>query len=187
MKITKNWLKKHKACCNENDMNRAEKELKGDINLICNTLLKENRFSDANWVITKVMTKKQCIEYAIFAALRVIGIFEKEYPKDKRPRLAIEAAEKYLKNPCEKTRDAASYAANAVSYAIYAARAAICAACAAYAAIYTAYAAIHAASAAANAAADAATYAAGYAAYAATYAAMKAKIIENGLKILKGD
>ena len=188
MKITKKWLLQHKACCSKEDMDRAEKELKGDISLICNTLLKENRFNAANWLITRVMTKKQCIEYAIFAALRVIGIFEKEYPKDKRPRLAIEAAEKYLKNPCEKTRDAASYAANAVSYAIYAARAAICAACAAYAAIYTAYAAIHAASAAANAAADAATYAAAHAAaYSAYSTTLKAKIIKNGLKILKGD
>jgi len=63
MKITKKWLKKYKACCSETDMDRAEKELKGDINLICNTLLKENRFDDANWILTKAMTKKQRVQY----------------------------------------------------------------------------------------------------------------------------
>ena len=101
MKITKEWLLQHKACCSKEDMNRAEKELKGDITLICNTLLKESRFSDANWVIIQAMTKKQGIEYAIFAAKQVLDIFEKEYPEDKRPRLAIESVERYLKNPCK--------------------------------------------------------------------------------------
>ena len=91
-------------------MNRAEKELKGDVTLICNTLLKENRFSDASWVITQAMNKKQSVQYAVFAAKQVLDIFENECPQDKGPRLAIESAEIYLKNPCKRTKDAASYA-----------------------------------------------------------------------------
>jgi len=48
--------------------------------------------------------KRDSVALAIFAAEQVIDLFEKEYPKDKRPREAIEAARKWLKNP---SRDAA--------------------------------------------------------------------------------
>ena len=72
MKITKEWLKEKNAYWNEEDMDRAEKELKGDVDLICNTLLKENRFNDANWLITRMMTKKQGVQYVIFAAYAAI-------------------------------------------------------------------------------------------------------------------
>jgi len=194
MKITKKWLLQHKACCSKEDMDRAEKELKGDITLICDALLKEDRFDDANWLIVKFMNKKQGVQYAIFAAKQVLNIFEKEYPQDKNPRLAIESAEIYLKNPCEKTRDAAIRAANAVLYTA----ANEVADAAFYAAAYAVHAAAYAASAAANAAyaagaadkvvdvvADAAFYAVRAAAN-ATRATMKDKIIKNGLKILKG-
>ena len=184
MKITKKWLKKHKACCSETDMNRAEKELNGDIALICDALLKENRFDDASWLITQNMNKKQCIEYAIFAAKQVIDIFEKEYPKDKRPRLAIEAAEKYLKNPCKKTKDAAACTADAADAADAAASAAAnAAAYAAYEAAYTAYEAAYTAYTAADA--TRAVLHAADAAISTADAAMRAKIIKNGLKILK--
>jgi len=47
--------------------------------------------------ITKMMSKEQCIDYGIFVALQVIPFFEKEYSKDKRPRLALIVAKKYLK------------------------------------------------------------------------------------------
>jgi hypothetical protein len=72
-----------------------------------------------NWGIVRLMNKKQKVQYSIFAAEQVLPIFEKKYPNDKRPRLAIEAAKNYLKIPCKKTKNAA-YAA----YAIYAADAA---------------------------------------------------------------
>ena len=61
--------------------------------------------------------------YAIYAAEQVIGIFEKKYPIDKRPRKAIEAAKAYLKRPCAETKKAAyaaAYAAYAAAYAAYA-------------------------------------------------------------------
>jgi len=59
-------------------------------------------------------TKKDSVAFAIYAAELVLPIFEKEYPDDKRPREAIEAAKAVLKNDNEKTRDAASAAASAV-------------------------------------------------------------------------
>ena len=79
--------------------------------------------------------KKDSVELAIYAARLVLKIFEKEYPNDKRPRKAIAAAVKYLKNPTEKNmsaagaaawaaRDAAGAAAGAAAWAARAAGAA---------------------------------------------------------------
>jgi hypothetical protein len=60
-------------------------------------------------------TKKDSVELAIFSAKLVLPIFEKKYPDDKRPRQAIEAAVKYLKNPTKKTQLAADAAADAAT------------------------------------------------------------------------
>jgi len=54
--------------------------------------------------------KEDSVALAIFCAELVIDIFEKEYPDDKRPREAIKAAKKWLKNPTEKNRAAADAA-----------------------------------------------------------------------------
>jgi hypothetical protein len=101
----------------------------------------------------------------------VLPIFEKAYPKDDRPRKAIEAARAYALNPSKETAYAANaaYASNAAAFA--AAKAA--AKAAAYAA-YAAYAAAKAANAAVKAAyaADAA-----YAAYAADKKDIQAKCV----------
>ena len=67
-KITKKWLKKIKACCPESDMDRAEKELKGDIELIVKVLLNEDRFNDANWLLTQLMNKEQKVSYDTWTA-----------------------------------------------------------------------------------------------------------------------
>lgn len=55
--------------------------------------------------------KKDSVELAVFAAEQVIGNFEKQYPNDKRPREAIEAAKKWIKNPTKENRSAAESAA----------------------------------------------------------------------------
>ena len=62
-------------------------------------------------------TKKDSVSLAIFAAELVIGIYEKKYPGDTRPRDAIEAAKKWLAGPSEKNRAAASAAARAAERA----------------------------------------------------------------------
>jgi hypothetical protein len=90
--------------------------------------------------------------------MRVLPIFEKKYPDDKRPRLAIEAALVFAADPSEKNK-AAAYAADAAAYA------------AVWAAAWAAADAAYAAADAADAAADAAVAWAADAAYAAAYAA----------------
>jgi len=51
--------------------------------------------------------KKDSVKLAIFAAEQCLKYFKEEYPDDKRPREAIEAAKRWLKNPTAKNREAA--------------------------------------------------------------------------------
>ncbi|MDD5006754.1 MAG: hypothetical protein PHS33_09675 [Candidatus Omnitrophica bacterium] len=140
------------------------------------------RIDWANWLVVRLMTHSQQVQYAIFAAEQVLDIFEKEYPDDKRPRKAIKAAKAYLRNPTEKNKNAAARAADA-AYA--AARAAARAAYAAARAADAAYAAADAADAAYAAYAAARAADAAYAAaYAAARAEMKKRIINYGIKLL---
>ena len=166
-------------------------------------LIAEKKLNWANWLITRMLGKEDCVRYAIFASREVLHIFEAKYPEDKRPRLAIEAAEHYLKNKNANAATAAATAAanaandaTAVYAAGYAANA-VYAADAVYAAGYAANAATNAYDAAAYAA-NATVYAAnaaGYAANAATNAydaanaaddaandALKIKIIRYGIE-----
>ena len=84
-------------------------------------------------------TKKMSVKFAIYAAEQVLGIFEKKYPGDYRPRKAIEAAKRYVQTgkktgiaDAADAADAAADAADAANAAAYAADAA------AYAAAYAA-------------------------------------------------
>jgi hypothetical protein len=181
MKITKEWLKGKWAC--KEGFDWWEKHAEANVKKLALRLVKENHFDWANWMLTRIFDKTQNIKYAIFAAEQVIGIYEKDYPKDDRPRKAIEAAKDYLK---KSNANAANAAANAAAYA--AANAAKAAAKAAANAAKAAYAA-NAANAAAYAAyaADAAAYAA-YAANAANAAAeIKQETIDYGLSLIEED
>jgi hypothetical protein len=206
MRITLEYLKKNHACANSiiefKKLNKSNMTIKKIFELLLKNPYiitvnneEENKLSWANWLICRILNRKQKVQYAVFAAKKVIDIFEKKYPNDDRPRKAIEAAQKWIKNSTEKNKKAAAAAADAAvaTAAVYAADAA---AAAAAAAAYAADAAA-AAAAAADAAADAAVYAADAAAAAdaAVYAAdaaavdadakMKIKIIKYGLKLLK--
>ena len=159
MKITKEWLESEDACSDGREWFFNQEKI--DVIEVSNELIKQNKLDWCNWLITKAMKRKQCIQYAIYAAEQVIDIFEKEYPDDKRPRKAIDAAKLYLEKPT-KENEAAS-AAYASSYA--------CAS--SYAASYAAYATY---------ASSSATYAT-YAAYAAY---IEIKILKYGISLLEG-
>ncbi len=174
--ITEKWLKGNNACDSgvqqwlDNGKIRSTKEA-----LV--KLVKPGHYSNASWLLRySIQSKKEAVKIAIYAAGLSLKHFEDKYPEDKRPREAINAAKKWLKNPTKENRDAAAYVAYAAAYAAYAAAyvAAYAAAYAAYAAD-AAYAAAYAAYAAAYVAADAAAYAADAAAYAADAAAEKKK------------
>jgi len=116
-------------------------------------------WSEMRVVRTWEWTKGDSVALAIFASEKVLKIFEDEYPDDKKPRQAIDAAKKWLKNPTEENRiaaeeaaGAAAWAAGAAARAEEAARAAAWAAGAAARAAEAAWAAAWAAGAAAWAA-----------------------------------
>jgi hypothetical protein len=138
------------------------------------------RLNWSNWLISRSlskMSKENCIRYAVYAAEQVIGIFEKKYPKDKRPRKAIQAAKRYLKNPTEENKEKCKAAASsAYAYA------------ASWAAAWAAFAASDAAATCAAASWAARAASSAYAAWAYTAAKDKTfeKIIKYGLKLLKG-
>ena len=176
MKITKEWLEEKSACSEGKEWFLNQKETEGK--KVCLKLIKAENLDWANWLVVRLLTHKQRIQYAIFAAEQVIEFYEKKYPGDDRPRKAIESAKECLKQPTEENRSAARDAAWAASAA-----SAASAARAAWDAASAASAARDAASAARDAAW--AAWDAARAAWDAASAAMRIKIIKYGLKILE--
>ena len=68
--------------------------------------------------------KKDSVSLAIYSAQLVLKNFEKKFPKDNRPRKAIEAAIKYLNYPSIKNQSAAWSAARSAESAARSARSA---------------------------------------------------------------
>ena len=129
MNITEKWLKERNACSEGMVFVTNAGFLGLPAKSFIEKLIECKRLQEANWLIVRVLAKEDNIRYAIYSAEQVLDIFEKKYPGDKRPRKAIEAAKKYLKNPTEKNKNSAADAANA---AYTAANAAYTAANAAY-------------------------------------------------------
>jgi hypothetical protein len=171
MKITKKFLTENDACSPGMKWVTDNKLIGLNHDKFIDSLMNANKFNWANWLIVRCMTHLKKTQYAIFAAEQVISIYEARYPKDLRPRKAIEAAKEYLNNPTDKNKDTAAAAAAAAADATYDAAHAYDAAYDAAAAHAAAHA--HAAAAHAAAAADAA-YAAYDAAYDAAHAAAHA-------------
>src|SRR3990167_9910439 len=97
MKITRDWLDKNNAC--PDGVAWFSAQSKTDSTEILHALLADENgdaLSWANWLIVRVMKQKDCIANAIFAARAVLDIYERNFPTDTRPRLAIEAAEAVL-------------------------------------------------------------------------------------------
>jgi hypothetical protein len=95
------------------------------------------------WLVKKCdLTLNQKRQFAVYCAEYVLPIFEKEYPKDDRPRKAIEAAKKVIDNDSLENRsaayDASYFAADAARNSSNDVR--ILSAYAAYASSYACYA-----------------------------------------------
>jgi hypothetical protein len=114
MKLTISKLRSWGACREGEEWFSAQTETDGI--KVVKKLIDVN-INWANWLVVRLMTHKQKIQYAIYAAEQVIEIYEKKYPDDNRPRKAIEAAKAYLKSPTKKNKDAAAYAADAAAAA----------------------------------------------------------------------
>lgn len=102
MKITKEWLQQQNACQAGQLWFASQKTMRVD--LVVKKLIKKTRFDWANWTITHLMTHKQNVQYACFASLQSIEYFEKVFPTDSRPRLAIKAALEWVNSPTEENK-----------------------------------------------------------------------------------
>lgn len=122
--------------------------------------------SDKVWVSLRLMDKAKLRFVAADIAELVLPIFEKQYPNDNRPRLAIESARNGTKKEARKAV-AAAYASASAADATYSAT----------------YSAAYAADAAAYAASADATYSAAYAAAAADYVGNK-RVIEKKIRTI---
>lgn len=163
LKITTEFLESINACDEGKDW-VAKYEDKEPIAVI-RCLVADDKWEWANWLIVRIMDYKQHVSYAIFAALQVIDIYEKQYPGDDRPRKAIEAAQRCVNNPTEENKSAAESAA--WSAAAWSARSAAWSAESARSAAWSEWSARSAA------------------AESAESAAMKTKIIEYGISLLQ--
>ena len=65
-------------------------------------------------VKTYKVTKKMWVEWSIYCSKLVLKKFEKVFPDDNRPRLAIKAAQNWLDNPTVKNQRLAESAAGSV-------------------------------------------------------------------------
>lgn len=154
--ITANRLREIGACSEAIEAFKESKIKSVNSITLLKKMLKEEYLEWANWLITHIMTRKQCLSYVIYAAEQVIDIYEKQHPHNNEPRKAIEAARKVLEWDSKKNRNVADAAADA------------------YYATYDAYAV------------DAVADAAYYAAFAvAVRIKMQRKILRYGIKLLK--
>jgi len=105
VKLTKAWLKKWEAC--SRGVAWFENLGKTKSSEVMEGLLADKKLDWANWLIVRILNRKDKIRFAIFAAEQVLELFEKKYPEDKRPRQAIEAAKAVVRKNNKETRDAA--------------------------------------------------------------------------------
>src|SRR6185436_13705649 len=119
MKITNKFLDKQNACKEGRNYYSINK-FKSDRELLLSC--QRDKHDDwANWVLVRLMTRKQKVRYACFAAKQVLHLFEKEFPDDARPRQAISAALKCARHNTKKNREASRVASEAVSESSWAA------------------------------------------------------------------
>ena len=86
MQITKKFLESKNAC--ESGLEWVTEHNLLGLNSIdfLNKLIELDKLDWANWLIVRVMERKQYIAYAIFAAEQVIDIYEKKCPDDKKTK-----------------------------------------------------------------------------------------------------
>jgi len=183
MKITTKFLKEKGVCKEGYNWVKENKLIGLDAMPFINKLIENNKLKWANWLIVRCMEYKQYVAYAVFAAEQVISIYEKNCPKDDRPRKAVKAAKLCIDNPTEKNKNAAYVAAACAVAAVDAAAAA----CAVDAVAYAAAAAAYAVDAACAVDAYAVAYAAAYAACAAYAAACAAYVVDAACAVAAVD
>lgn len=102
MNITQRWLGSNGACSEGMEWFFGQKET--NLTKVVKALIKQKHYDWAVWVINKTITREQRIQYAYYAAKKVLPVYEKAHFSDKRPREALKAVLKYIKNSTEENR-----------------------------------------------------------------------------------
>lgn len=92
--ITYNHLQELNACQAGLDWFKNSK--KRTLKTIVFSLLADNHFGYACWLVSHLLTRSQCIAWLIGSAKLSLRDVEDVFPDDKRPRLAIQVAEDFL-------------------------------------------------------------------------------------------
>ena len=104
-------------CCENivDAMGFVNMEVLAEVEIAGKTIVGDDKITCEKMRIIKAWKweKKDSVTLAIYCDRLCLDNFEQMYPNDKRPREAIEAAEEWLKNPCEETESAAWSAASA--------------------------------------------------------------------------
>ena len=138
MIITKEWLIEH---FNNNENRRTledrlpsgsidkdliefgeiELDLIGlEANKFIERLIEIEELEWANWLITQVLSKKNCVAYALYATKQAFPIWEKYLPHDNRPKKAIDAVWKWLngENPIATLVESVAESADTAAYTV---------------------------------------------------------------------
>lgn len=122
--VTLRFLENQNACLEAIEWLKTQKDK--SYNSLLKALIKDKKPLDWGiWYLSRKLNKLDKIRMAIFDAKQVLDIFEEKYPEDKRPRKAIAALKKYLRNPNRENKNAAAAAvrdAAAAADAAYAAK-----------------------------------------------------------------
>ena len=197
MKLEKmiQWLEKQEAC--PDGIEWVRKCGTGDPVRLIRTAIKSGKIEQlewCNWGIVRLLTKRERVMYAVYAAQQCLHLFEKKYPGDDRARTAIEAARRYTKRQTRANVSAAWSAGSAAGSAARSAGSADWSAwSAAGSAMSAAWSAAETVGSAARSAGSAA-WSAGSAAMSAAWSAESARsawsaayknILKYGIKLLK--
>jgi hypothetical protein len=110
MQITLQMLTDWDACKDGIDwFNKRYKDGTIEFDILVKDLKDAYKYFYLNWLVTRLLTKDNCVRYVIYAAESVLHIFD-----DLRPRKTIKAAKEYLNT---KTAAAAAKAAADAAYA----------------------------------------------------------------------
>ena len=117
MYVTLNKLKEWNVCADgyKDVLEHVGLDYGKDKPINLSTILKSNDFADTMWCVDNMeLTPDQERDFRLLAcgyADRVLPIFEKTYPDDDRPRLAIEAAKQFANGEIDDAAWAAAGAA----------------------------------------------------------------------------
>jgi hypothetical protein len=113
MKITTEFLKSLNAC--QSGINLVATYPDKDPEAVIRRLVADDHWDYANWLLPRLMDYRGYVSYAVYAAELVLPIWEKQCPKDGRPRKAIEAAKRCIDDPSENNKREAAWVAEAAA------------------------------------------------------------------------